>query len=191
MRAYGLDFTSAPSTRKPITCAAAMLADGLLRVEEVTVLTDFGAFERFLAEAGPWGAVLDFPFVQPLRLLAGLAWPLAWSDYVARFGALGDDTARFEAILHDYRAPRPAGDKEHPRATDVGATSCSPMNVANPPVGKLFFRGAGRARGVSRAHRAALDRPALVQERHARQVDGRAQVGARGTGAGTPPRGVA
>ena len=61
---YGLDFTSAPKKQKPITCAKCLLADGLLRVQDVECFTSFVQFEYFLQTSGPWIAGLDFPFGQ-------------------------------------------------------------------------------------------------------------------------------
>ena len=39
MRIYGLDFTSAPSYRKPITCAVCTMTADRLRVEGLIALT--------------------------------------------------------------------------------------------------------------------------------------------------------
>lgn len=144
MRIYGLDFTSAPGPRKPITLAVALLTGTTLTIEEVQTLPSFDAFDAFLASPGPWVAALDFPFGQPRRLLDNLHWPTAWAEYVARFGALAPTA--FEALLREYRAPRAPGDKEHNRRTDAPdkANARSPMHVGNPPVGKMFLQGAPR-----------------------------------------------
>ncbi len=72
MHIYGLDFTSAPGPRKPITCATCTLEDQTLNVRGFNELTDFEQFEAFLAQPGPWTAGLDFPFGQPLKLVKNL-----------------------------------------------------------------------------------------------------------------------
>jgi len=54
------------------------------------------------------------------------------------------DKKQFEETLMRYREGRPAGDKQHLRATDVLAGACSPMMLHRVPVGKMFFEGATR-----------------------------------------------
>jgi hypothetical protein len=143
MNIYGLDFTSAPSNRKPITGITGKLTDHLLRVDgEVIHLTDFEAFEAFLARPGPWIAGLDFPFGQPRQLIQNLGWPETWQDYVGKIAAMSKP--EFEETLATYRQSRPPGDKHHLRRTDVQADSRSPMMLFGVPVGKMFFQGAPR-----------------------------------------------
>ena len=48
MKIFGLDFTSAPGSKKPITAAVCDLNDELLRVNEILRLDSFTAFESFL-----------------------------------------------------------------------------------------------------------------------------------------------
>lgn len=142
MRILGLDFTSAPGRRKPITCAVCTLQDSLLRVADVLSLTSFEDFEDFLRSEGPWLAALDFPFGQPRKLLTNLGWPENWVDYMQIIASLGKK--QFEDTLTRYQESRPAGDKQHLRATDVLAGARSPMMLHRVPVGKMFFEGATR-----------------------------------------------
>ena len=146
---FGLDFTSAPGSRKPITCCACSLYGTQLKVEECLEFSSFVAFEAFLAHPGPWYAALDFPFGQPLKFLTQVPWPLAWSDYVAYVAQL--ELSKFTQLMDSYRASRPVGDKLHLRLADRLAGACSPMMMQRVPVGKMFQRGAPRllAAGVS------------------------------------------
>jgi hypothetical protein len=48
VRIFGLDFTSAPSRRKPLIVLGCTLEGDSLRVEDSETLTDFGGFEDFL-----------------------------------------------------------------------------------------------------------------------------------------------
>src|ERR1700694_936576 len=82
MYIYGLDFTSAPTRRKPITCACCELYDTVLTVNSCLKLTSFDEFEAFLRSDGPWLAALDFPFGQPRKLIANLGWPQNWRGYM-------------------------------------------------------------------------------------------------------------
>src|SRR5947209_6608959 len=142
MHIFGLDFTSAPRRKKPITCAACMLQESLLRVETFLAFSDFQAFEAFLHTRGPWIAALDFPFGQPRTLISNLRWPETWEGYVQLVAALGKQG--FEEALKRYGEGRPAGDKQHLRATDVLAGARSPMMLHRVPVGKMFFAGVPR-----------------------------------------------
>ncbi len=142
MRIYGVDFTSAPSKRKPITCAMCLLSGTQLLLEDVIPIATFEAFEQWLRRSGPWLAALDFPFGQPRQLLTRLGWPLTWGGYVGLVGSMSK--AEFEKTLQDYQDSRPAGDKQHMRVTDRLAGSRSPMMLHRVPVGKMFFQGAPR-----------------------------------------------
>ncbi len=142
MHVYGLDFTSSPARRKPITCAYCELNDTVLTVKSCLKLTSFSEFEAFLRSNGPWLAAFDFPFGQPRKLIANLGWPQNWQDYVGIIAAMSK--ADFENTLLSYRASRAPGDKLHLRATDQLVGAISPMMLHRVPVGKMFFQGATR-----------------------------------------------
>ena len=142
MKIYGLDFTSAPSLKKPITLAVCDLKKDLLHVKDCVKLNSFEDFEAFLCCDGPWLAALDLPFGQPRKLISNLGWPETWEGYMQAIASMGKK--EFEDTLKRYREGRPAGDKQHLRATDVLAGACSPMMLHRVPVGKMFFEGATR-----------------------------------------------
>lgn len=142
MHIYGLDFTSAPSRRKPITCAQCELHDTVLTLQSCLQMTSFAEFEAFLHSDGPWLAAFDFPFGQPRKLIANLGWPQSWQGYMRIVASM--NKAEFENTLHAYRASRAPGDKLHLRATDRLAGAISPMMLHRVPVGKMFFHGATR-----------------------------------------------
>jgi Protein of unknown function (DUF429) len=149
MKIFGLDFTSAPGPKKPITAAVCDFKDDLLRVNEIMKIDSFAAFESFLRLPGPWVAALDFPFGLPQKLLSNLGWSETWEDYISLLSLMGK--TQFEQMLIHYRESRPPGDKHHIRTTDRYAGSCSPMMLQRVPVGKMFFQGTSRllAAGVS------------------------------------------
>lgn len=142
LKVYGLDFTSAPSPRKPITCAVCDLQDTLLSVRNCLKIISFEDFEAFLRSDGPWLAALDFPFGQPRKLIFHLGWPETWEGYMQVIVSMGKK--EFEETLKRYRESRPAGDKQHLRATDLLAGARSPMMLHRVPVGKMFYEGATR-----------------------------------------------
>jgi hypothetical protein len=142
MYIFGVDFTSAPTRRKPITCVLCVLHDDRLTLLECLSLPTFEAFETFLHRPSPWCAAFDFPFGLPRSLLANLVWPQRWEDYMQHVAALGK--AGFEESITLYCASRPPGQKHLLRATDALAKSRSPMMLHRVPVGKMFFQGATR-----------------------------------------------
>lgn len=148
-RLFGLDFTSAPGRRKPITCAECRLTGNTLTLIQLHHFTDFAQFEAFLRTPGPWLAGFDFPFGQPRRLIEALGWPQSWPDAVRHIAALGK--TGFEAEIKRYRDSQPPGRKHPRRATDIPANAVSPLMLAGVPVGKMFFQGAPRllAAGLS------------------------------------------
>lgn len=143
MKIYGLDFTSAPNIRKPITCASAYLNGADLNVEFVERLCSFTDFELFLQRPGPWWAGFDFPFGQPHRLLTEQQRGNEdWETFVRWISRL--NAREFVDWLTEYRTKRPYGDRHHLREVDRLAKSCSPMMLYGVPVAKMFFGGAPR-----------------------------------------------
>ncbi len=146
---FGIDFTSSPSHRKPITCARCSFSRGVLTVLDCPTLPQFSAFEAFLLQPGSWVAACDFPFGLPSELIQNLGWPEGWRGYVSHVASLGKDG--FVAALTEYMAARPTGGKFHLRLADKIADARSPMMLYRVPVGKMFFEGAPRllASGIS------------------------------------------
>jgi hypothetical protein len=142
MRIYGIDFTSAPNLKKPITCAVCTLQENHLRVQECLKLVSLSDFEAFLRFNGPWLAAFDFPFGLPSDLISNLDLPEKWEDYMQVISSKGKK--KFEEILKRYGEGRAKGDKLHLRTTDVLAGARSPMMLFRVPVGKMLFEGSTR-----------------------------------------------
>ncbi len=142
MKVIGVDFTSRPSLRKPITCVFCKFKKGRLTVLGYEDLHNFSEFEALLKQKGKWIAGLDFPFGQSRKLVSGLGWPMTWEGYVSQVSRM--TRQQFVDVLEAYKAPRKKGDKEHKRRTDQLARSISPQKLYGVPVGKMFFEGAPR-----------------------------------------------
>ena len=117
----GMDFTSSPSRRKPITCANCELSEQELVVLGFSDLSSFDQFEKLIGSSGQWIAGLDFPFGQSRTLVKNLGWPDIWEGYVRLIASMS--RPEFLTVLECYRSPRSKGDKEHFRKTDIGARS--------------------------------------------------------------------
>lgn len=142
MRVYGIDFTSSPGPRKPITCVVATIESGMLTVDCLVALESFDVFENLLESTGPWIAGMDFPFGQPRQLITALGWPQSWEAYVRRLDAV--TLHDFEVLLKGYRQGRLPGHRHHLRTADAHAQARSPMMLYGVPVGRMFLRGAPR-----------------------------------------------
>ena len=143
MKIYGLDFTSSPSARKPVTCAVGNLrTNEPLIIDDVQTFENFLEFEMFLKSNGPWIAGIDFPFGLPLVFIHEINLKLRWEYYVQAISEWGKQ--KFEMEVHEFQKKRPRGKKEPRRITDSFTGAKSPLKRINPPLTKMFYEGAPR-----------------------------------------------
>ncbi|HWS74819.1 MAG TPA: DUF429 domain-containing protein [Quisquiliibacterium sp.] len=145
----GVDFTSAPRPRKPITIASGRLRAGRLHVAGVGAVAGFAGFDRLLASPGPWVGGFDFPFGLPRALLERLGWPhqpaegeSGWARMVRHLEAM--PRQQMVAAFRGWCDSRPPGAKFAHRATDLLAGSSPSMKWVNPPVAFMLQAGAPR-----------------------------------------------
>ena len=142
LQLLGIDFTSAPSRRKPITVARGTLTGTRLALQRVDELSDFESFDALLRESGPWLGAFDFPFGLPRVLVETLHWPREWLALMRHYATLSraDIREQFAAFC----AARPAGRKFAHRACDGPAGSSPSMKWVNPPVAYMLHAGVPR-----------------------------------------------
>jgi len=150
----GVDFTSAPTRRKPITVARGRLQGPVLRFERLDVCTDFSAFEAALAEPGPWLGAFDFPFGLPRAFVEHLALGASAQGVMAELRRRCTTRMDFRALVDAWGNARPAGQRLLHRRTDgamPGISSTSPLQTRYVPVGFMYFEGLSRllAAGLS------------------------------------------
>lgn len=145
----GLDFSSAPRLRKPITVAHGRRVGGVLRLERLEALPSLLDFEALLARPGPWAGGFDLPFGLPRELIEGLGWPQDWPGLIRHYGSM--DRAAIRATFKAWCDARPAGGKFAHRACDRPAGASPSMKWVNPPVAWMLHAGAPRllAAGLS------------------------------------------
>ncbi len=138
----GVDFSSAPSRRKPIVLAWGRRAGAVVRLERLQTLDSLEGFGEWLLQPGPWLGGFDLPFGLPRELVAALDWPGDWAPLMRHYAALGRDEIRqhFQAFCD----ARPAGAKFAHRATDRPAGSSPSMKWVNPPVAFMLHAGVPR-----------------------------------------------
>ena len=142
MRLAGVDFTSAPSRRKPITIALGGLrGDSTVVLDEIVAHPDFASFSAWLCSPGPWLAAFDFPFGLPRALVETLGWPREWLPLTRHYTGLS--RAEIRATFQAFCAARPIGDKFAHRACDAFSTASPSMKWVNPPVAFMLHAGIG------------------------------------------------
>ena len=142
MRLAGVDFTSAPSRRKPITVALGGLrGDSTVVLGEIVAHPDFASFSAWLRSPGPWLVAFDFPFGLPRALVETLGWPREWLPLARHYTGLS--RAEIRATFQAFCAARPAGDKFAHRACDAFSTASPSMKWVNPPVAFMLHAGIG------------------------------------------------
>jgi hypothetical protein len=135
----GVDFSSAPSRRKPVVLAqgtragAAVRLDGWLRFETLPALGEW------LAQPGDWVGGFDLPFGLPRELVEQLGWPTDWLALMRHYSGLSRDEIR--ATFAAFCAARPVGGKFAHRRCDGPAGSSPSMKWVNPPVALMLHAG--------------------------------------------------
>jgi hypothetical protein len=150
----GVDFTSAPSRRKPITVARGRRVGSVLRFDRLDVHADFPAFEAALGEPGPWLGAFDFPFGLPRAFVDSLQLGVSAAEVCAELRQRCAARMDFRALVDAWGNTRPAGQRLLHRRTDgamPGISSTSPLQTRYVPVGFMYFEGLSRllAAGLS------------------------------------------
>jgi hypothetical protein len=135
----GIDFTSRPTKRKPITVAIGRSRHGVLCLDRIDAHVDFDSFSRWLRTPGPWLGVFDLPFGLPRELVLALGWPTDWRALMDHYAALTREEIR--ATFAAFCDSRPVGAKFAHRATDRPAGSSPSMKWVNPPVAYMLHAG--------------------------------------------------
>ena len=150
----GVDFTSAPSRRKPITVARGRRQGPVLRFDRLDVYPDFPAFESVLDEPGPWLGAFDFPFGLPRAFVEHLELGASAQAVMAELRRRCATRTDFRALVDAWGNTRPAGQRLLHRRTDgamPGISSTSPLQTRYVPVGFMYYEGLSRllAAGLS------------------------------------------
>ncbi len=135
----GIDFTSRPTRRKPITVAIGQSDGASVRLARLDRHVSFESFAAWLRTPGPWLGAFDFPFGLPRELVETLGWPREWPALMEFYASLSREQIR--ATFAAFCDTRPAGHKFAHRACDVPADSSPSMKWVNPPVAYMLHAG--------------------------------------------------
>ncbi len=147
MKILGIDFTSAPSSKKLLPCVHSVFKKNRkLILERLDFLADFEQFEQLIdEEEGPWFLGIDCPLGLPSTFLSQISDSQVWSDYVASVSNM--EWKEFESKIKSYKSSRPSQSKDSLRLTDELARALSPLKLLNPPLAKMFYELAPRLSG--------------------------------------------
>ena len=146
-RLLGVDFTSAPNKRKPITVAFGDLSGDTLRLERIAALPDFTAFDTLLHASGPWLGAFDFPFGLPREFVQSLGLGQDIDAVISELQRRCPSRLAFRALVDAWGNGRPAGQRLLHRTCDAaepGISSTSPLQTRYVPVGFMFYEGLSR-----------------------------------------------
>ncbi|NDY89834.1 DUF429 domain-containing protein [Ideonella livida] len=145
----GVDFSSAPSRRKPIVEAQGWRQGSVVHLQGWRRHASLPDWQDSLREPGPWIGGFDLPFGLPRELVVAQGWPLSWAPLMRHYTCQQRDDlrARFAAFC----AGRPAGGKFAHRRCDGPAGASPSMKWVNPPVAWMLHAGVAGllAAGVS------------------------------------------
>ncbi|MBO9649074.1 MAG: DUF429 domain-containing protein [Variovorax sp.] len=142
MRLIGCDFSSAPTSRKPIVVAVGTSGDGRVELQGFECFASLDGWTRWLAETPQWVGAFDFPFGLPRELVVALGWPAQWRLLIEHYAAI--DRSQIRETFAAFCAARPVGGKFAHRATDRPAGSSPSMKWINPPVAFMLHAGVPR-----------------------------------------------
>lgn len=143
----GVDFTCAPTRRKPVTVARGLLQGATLRLQRLDALPTLAGFEALLAESGPWLGAFDFPFGLPREFVDSLGLGAGAAAVSAELHRRCASRMDFRALVDAWGNARPPGRRLVHRATDTamaGVQSTSPLQTRYVPVGFMYFEGFSR-----------------------------------------------
>jgi hypothetical protein len=143
----GVDFTSAPTRRKPITVARGRLRPDGLRLDALESLVDLVAFEALLAEPGPWFGAFDFPFGLPRAFVDAQRLGRDADGVITELRRRCPTRMGLRALIDAWGNRRPPGQRLLHRATDTalpGVRSTSPLQTRYVPVGFMYYEGFAR-----------------------------------------------
>ncbi|MDP1649785.1 MAG: DUF429 domain-containing protein [Rubrivivax sp.] len=140
----GVDFSSAPTRRKPIVVARGSFHGATLRLQRLDALPSLPAFEALLAEPGPWLGAFDFPFGLPREFVVAQGLGITAAEVSAELHRRCANRMAFRALVDAWSQGRPPGQRLVHRATDTamaGVRSTSPLQTRYVPVGFMYFEG--------------------------------------------------
>ena len=147
MQLWGVDFSSAPTARKPVVVALGVRGGAVVRLQGVRALPRPGDFETLLTTPGPWLGAFDFPFGLPRAFVQAQQLGETAQAVITELHRRCPNRMAFRALVDAWGNTQPAGRRLLHRATDAtmaGISSTSPLQTRYVPVGFMYYEGFSR-----------------------------------------------
>ncbi|MDP3221872.1 MAG: hypothetical protein Q8M96_01930, partial [Rubrivivax sp.] len=144
---WGVDFSSAPTARKPVVLATGLRVGSVLRLQGLRLLPRMADFETLLAASGPWLGAFDFPFGLPKAFVLAQSLGDSAQAVITELQRRCPTRMAFRALVDSWGNTQPAGRRLLHRRTDAampGISSTSPLQTRYVPVGFMYYEGFSR-----------------------------------------------
>jgi hypothetical protein len=157
MQLLGVDFSSAPTRRKPITVARGQLVGAVLRLNALDEMPTMAGFEALLREPGPWLGGFDFPFGLPRAFVDAQGLGSTTADVITELQRRCPARMDFRALVDAWGNTRAAGQRLLHRVCDGAMPGISNSEGGSASAGTSMmalatstgFRGSSRGSGFS------------------------------------------
>lgn len=143
----GIDFSSNPGKKKPITVAFGHLGGPVLKLARLEAFATLDAYAGWLAAPGPWVGAFDFPFGLPRAFVEAHALGATCAEVIHNVQACCPTRMQWRSFIDAWGNTQPAGQRLLHRRTDTalkGLSSTSPLQTRYVPVGFMYYEGVSR-----------------------------------------------
>jgi Protein of unknown function (DUF429) len=143
----GVDFSSNPSKKKPITVALGHLGGPVLKLARLEAFATLDAYAAWLAAPGPWLGAFDFPFGLPRAFVEAHALGATCEEVIHNVRRRCPTRMQWRSFIDTWGNTQPAGQRLLHRRTDTalqGLSSTSPLQTRYVPVGFMYYEGVAR-----------------------------------------------
>jgi hypothetical protein len=143
----GVDFSSHPGKKKPITVALGHLGGPVLKLARLEAFATLDAYAAWLATPGPWLGAFDFPFGLPRAFVEANGFGGTCEEVIRQVRARCPTRMAWRSFIDTWGNTQPAGQRLLHRRTDTalqGLSSTSPLQTRYVPVGFMYYEGVAR-----------------------------------------------
>lgn len=140
----GIDFSSKPTRRKPVTVALGHLDRAVLTLGALEAHATLTSFAAWLATPGPWLGAFDFPFGLPRPFVEANSLGATCDELIRNVRVRCPTRMAWRGFIDAWGNTQIAGRRLLHRQTDTalaGVRSTSPLQTRYVPVGFMYYEG--------------------------------------------------